>query len=443
MSVRVRPDARMRRFHAGRIVLGGAPTRLLRLSPAGAALMESWLAGEPVGDRPGERRLAHRLLRAGVLHPIGGDGATADVTVVVPVKDNPAGVRELMGAIGAEAAHRIVVDDGSAIPVPDATIRHTTARGPAAARNAGYRCARTDLVAFLDSDTTPEPGWLNTVVPLFDDPDVAAVAPRIRARRTGIVGGYESRSSCLDMGPEPANVHPGGRVRYVPTAALVVRRAALDAVGGFDETLRYGEDVDLVWRLVAAGYVVRYQPDSVVWHSPRGTVREWLVQRIAYGSSAAPLARRHPGLLYCAHLSESVAVQAVSSVAGYPILGFAVGVVTGVRTAHRLRGRGLPLRTAAGIAAAGELSAANQIAEAIRRVWWPLALPTRRGRILLAASYIPAVWHAVGQAWGVRWLALRVADDTAYGLGVWLGCLRERSLEPLLPRISRNDGTAR
>ncbi len=411
--------------------------RLLRLSPAGAELMERWLAGDPVGDGPGERRLAERLLRAGVVHPIGEGGANVDVTVVVPVKDNPAGLRELMGATGA--AHSIVVDDGSAIPVPDATIRHTTARGPAAARNAGYRRARTDLIAFLDSDTIPEPGWLNAVVPLFDDPAVAAVAPRIRARPTGILGGYESSNSCLDMGPEPANVHPGGRVRYVPTAALVVRRAALDAVGGFDETLRYGEDVDLVWRLVSAGYVVRYQPDSVVWHSPRDTVREWLAQRIAYGSSAAPLARRHPGLLYCAHLSESVVVQSVSSAAGYPILGFAVGVVTGARTAHRLHGSGLPSRTAARIAAAGELSAANQIAEAIRRVWWPLALATRRGRILLAASYIPAVW----QARGVRWLALRIADDTAYGLGVWLGCLRERSLEPLLPRISRNDGTAR
>ena len=77
-------------------------------------------------------------------------------------------------------------------------------------------------------------------------------------------------------------MRPGSRVSYVPTAALLVRRSALDSVaiddaaipapghlagpgplssrGVFDPALRYGEDVDLIWRLHDAGWRVRYEP---------------------------------------------------------------------------------------------------------------------------------------------------------------------------------------
>ena len=71
-----------------------------------------------------------------------------------------------------------------------------------------------------------------------------------------------------------ARARPGSRpltrVAYVPTAALVVRRAALG--GGFDETMRYGEDVDLVWRLVEAGHRVRYEPAVQVAHTAPAVV---------------------------------------------------------------------------------------------------------------------------------------------------------------------------
>ena len=80
---------------------------------------------------------------------------------------------------------------------------------------------------------------------------------------------------------------------FVPTTALVVRRTALDAVEGFDETMRFGEDVDFVWRLATAGWTVRYEPRVQVGHPGRPTTGAWLRQRFDYGTSAAPLARKH------------------------------------------------------------------------------------------------------------------------------------------------------
>jgi hypothetical protein len=87
-------------------------------------------------------------------------------------------------------------------------------------------------------------------------------------------------------------VRPGSRVPYVPTAALVVRRAALPSPP-FDPDLRYGEDVDLVWRLHDRGWSVRYDPRTVVRHAEPDRWRAWLARRHHHGTSAAPLADRH------------------------------------------------------------------------------------------------------------------------------------------------------
>ncbi|MGW0353674.1 mycofactocin biosynthesis glycosyltransferase MftF [Nocardia nova] len=455
MTVTLRPDARLRFSPDGRVLLGGSPLRMLRLSPAGARRVRAWFAGEPVGSDASAQALAQRMLAAGVAHPAVGQGrhTTADVTVVIPVKDNLPGLTRLLAATGDVSA-RIVVDDGSAEPITDGVaedgdrthatptvtiVRHASACGPAAARNSGCRAVATELIAFLDSDIVPDPGWLDPLLPLFDDPAVAAVAPRVRTFEHGVLGSYEAHRSSLDMGGEPAVVRPGGRISYVPTAALVVRRSAWERAGGFDESLRYGEDVDLVWRLVSDGKVVRYQPDSVVRHEPRTTLRAWLRQRYDYGTSAAVLARRHPGHLYCARLPRSTAFRWATIALGRPWFGI-VTAVEPVRQLRRLRTVGLPASMAATVVGEAEVSAVRQLADALRRIWWPAALFSRRGRRLLLAAYLPVVARAVAAGRDPRAGLLRIADDLAYGTGVWAGCLRTRTAEPVVPLLYRTDG---
>ena len=65
-------------------------------------------------------------------------------------------------------------------------------------------------------------------------------------------------------------------------------------VGGFDETLQSGEDVDLCWRLIEAGARLRYEPIALVAHDHRTELRDWLARKAFYGGSAAPLSVRHP-----------------------------------------------------------------------------------------------------------------------------------------------------
>jgi mycofactocin system glycosyltransferase len=411
---RFRLDASVRRF--GPTVVGGSPLKLFRLTGRGAATVDAVAAGLDVAGS----RLTEALLDAGAIHPCPEHPSVYgpdDVTVIVPSFGPPAHV----------PPDAVLVDDGSRPPITGATIRLPRNRGPAAARNTGLARVTTPLVAFVDADVRVRPGWLDGLLPHFTHPRVALVAPRVRSRPSaGLLGHWERRHSPLDLGPDPARVRAGSRVAYVPAAAVVCRTDALRGIGGFDESLRYGEDVDLVWRLDGAGWRCRYEPAVEVEHEPRPDWRSWARQRIAYGASAAPLARRHRGALAPFRASGwSVAVWTLGAM-GHPVLAGGVGAGTGVALARRLRD--LPFRDAFGLAVAGNGRAGEQLATAIRRAWWPIlalaAIRSRRARRVLAAALL-AAGHP-----------LRVADDVAYSIGVWRGVVHERTVAPLRPDLT-------
>jgi mycofactocin system glycosyltransferase len=283
------------------------------------------------------------------------------------------------------------------------------------------------LVAFVDTDVDLPDGWLDALLPHFADPRVGLVAPRVRsAASPSPVAGYESEHSPLDLGPEPARIRAGTRVSYVPAAAIVCRVEALDDVAAFDESLRVGEDVDLVWRLDEAGWRCRYEPASVVFHAPRPSWSAWARQRIGYGSSTAPLARRHPRALAPIRMSGWSVGTWVLAALGRPMMGGALGAGSAAALIRKLPD--VPPAAAFRLAARGNLHAGAQLASAVRRVWWPLlllaAVRSRSARRVLLASAL-AARHP-----------LPLADDVAYSIGVWRGVLAERTLDPLLPQIS-------
>src|SRR3954469_713353 len=299
----VQVDRRVKVLGEGSALLGGSPTRLLRLAPAA----QTMLTGGRLEVRDEvSAQLARTLLDATVAHPRPATGPShRDVTVVIPVRDNAIGVRHLVASL--RGLRVIVVDDGSSSPLEledfagahcaIEVLHHVRSRGPAAARNTGLAACTTDYVAFLDSDVVPRRGWLEALLGHFCDPAVALVAPRIVGLREpqNLVARYEAGRSSLDLGQREAPVVPFGTVSYVPSAAIICRRAALDEVGGFDETLKSGEDVDLCWRFIEAGARLRYEPIALVGHDHRTQLRGWFTRKAFYGASAAPLAVRHPG----------------------------------------------------------------------------------------------------------------------------------------------------
>jgi mycofactocin system glycosyltransferase len=449
---RIALDPGVRWSDDGTVLIGGAPIRLLRFTAAGRALLDRLAAGDPVPRSTGAQSLARRLLDAGLAHPRPPVmEATPEVAVVIPVRNDAEGLASTVAALPDSAAI-VVVDDAStgadAIPLPTTgatLLRRSAQGGPAAARNDGWRATGAPLVAFVDANCEPEPGWLDTLLPHFADPKVAAVAPRILpssgTRDGGALPAYEAVASPLDLGPREAVVRPGSPVPYVPTAALVVRRSALEQLGGFDETLTAGEDVDLVWRLVAAGWTVRYEPRATVRHPIRPSWSAWVRQRFHYGTSAAPLARRHGWAVAPAVMSPWTAAAWALLAAGEPLLG----VVTAGASVAALR-RQVPDGEAVRLAGTGHLRGGLALARALRRAWAPAAfivtVTARRNRAVRAG--VAAVAVVPGLVYWfqrrprldpARFAALRLADDLAYAGGVWAGCARERSARALLPDL--------
>lgn len=456
---RVRLSNRTKVCDGGRSLVGGSNGSVLYLSEAAAEI----LGGDVVlVAGPGAAAtLARSLLERGFADPWWAeaprtDAEVTDVTVVVPVRDRPDDLATLLESL-PPSVPVVVVDDGSRDPAAVAGVArahgvalavHETNRGPAAARNTGLRRVTTAYVAFCDSDVVPDPGWLATLRRHFDDPVLALVAPRvlgtIRASGSSWIERYESARSSLDLGPEPAAVRQQGVVAYLPSACLM---APVEALGdGFDEVLRSGEDVDLVWRLLAGGSVVRYEPAATVRHRHRATLGKWLGRKAFYGTSAAPLAARHGNAVAPLVLSPWTAVFAGSLLAqrrwSVPVALAAAAVAT-IGTSRRLARSEHPSRAAAVLTLEGSVAVLWQTAAALNRHYWPitvlLATQSRRARRALVVAAVAeglADRRRVGSDLDpVRYIVARRLDDVAYGAGLWLGVVRARSLAALRPDV--------
>ncbi|MFZ3268000.1 MAG: mycofactocin biosynthesis glycosyltransferase MftF [Mycobacterium sp.] len=457
----VQVDRRVRVLGQGAALLGGSPTRLLRLAPAAQDMLDD---GRLKVRDAVSAELARTLLDATVAHPRPAGGPShRDVTIVIPVRDNLGGLRRLVASL--RDLRIIIVDDGSSTPIKREdfagahsgieVIRHPQSRGPAAARNSGLAACKTGFIAFLDSDVVPRRGWLEALLGHFCDPTVALVAPRIvgLAKTDHMVARYEAVRSSLDLGQREAPVIPYTSVSYVPSAAIVCRTSTLRDVGGFDETLRSGEDVDLCWRLVEAGARLRYEPIAQVAHDHRTELRGWIARKAFYGGSAAPLSIRHPDkiapLMIPGWALTAWILMAIGSSFGY-LGSLFVAALTGRRIAKAMQGADTQMWDVLVIATRSLWSAALQLASAICRHYWPIALlaalacrPCRR--VVLVAAVLDGVvdWANRRQSADddvrpiglLTYLVLKRLDDLAYGLGLWYGVVRERNIGPLKPQI--------
>ncbi len=457
----VQVDRRVRVLGHGSALLGGSPTRLLKLAPAAQDMLSD---GRLKVRDDVSAQLARTLLDATVAHPRPAGGPShRDVTVVIPVRNNVSGVRRLVSSL--RGLRVVVVDDGSFPPIEPQdfvgahcdveVLRHTRNKGPAAARNTGLAACTTEFVAFLDSDVTPRRGWLEALLGHFCDPTVALVAPRIvgLSHNENVVARYEAVHSSLDLGEREAPVLPHSTVSYVPSAAIVCRCSAIRDVGGFDETLQSGEDVDLCWRLIEAGDRLRYEPIALVAHDHRTELRDWIARKAFYGGSAAPLSVRHPDKTAPVVISGWALMAWILMALGTSLTRLAsigVAVVTGRRIANAMRSVETSPADVLVVAARGLWSAALQLASALCRHYWPLALlaasMSRHCRqVVVVAAVMDGVvdWLRRRDATDddaepiglLTYLLLKRVDDLAYGLGLWRGVFRERNLRALKPQI--------
>ncbi|MGQ0629692.1 MAG: mycofactocin biosynthesis glycosyltransferase MftF [Sporichthyaceae bacterium] len=456
MGFAIRLDAGTRRVGAD-LVTGGLPWRVLRLNAAGLAAWQALLDGPVTSAATGA--LARRLCDAGLAHPVPpACMPPPQVSVIVPVLDRAAELDRALTALGR--AHPVlVVDDGSSDPAAIRAVaqrhgaqlvRRERTGGPGAARNTGLAHAGTEFVAFLDSDTEPSPGWIEALAPHLADPALAAIAPRIVGSGHSAPARYAHSRGALDLGPHPGPVAPGTAIAYVPTAALLARRSALLDVAQhadiFDETLRYGEDVDLIWRLHAAGHRIRYEPAVTVAHHEPSTWPALMRRRFHYGSSAADLAGRHPGAMAPLVIEPWSTAVVVAALACRP------------RTAALLAGAAVLAENRARRSSGAASGAAPAVARRTRTTLHGLGTYATQfaAPALLAATVHPRTRAAAGilalapplldrlrtydptaRTGTATYVLGHLGEDLAYGAGVLSGSLRARSTTALRPVWSR------
>jgi GT2 family glycosyltransferase len=244
-----------------------------------------------------------------------------DLSVAIATLDRPRDLAQCLDALLAGQvlpAEIIVVDQGQGGPtqtiveqrcaeaVPIMYLRQERL-GLSASRNEAIEHASNEILAFTDDDCVPDPAWVEAIQRTF----AASSAPDVVTGRVLPLG--DPVPGTFAVSPRESTAPTAFRGNLIPWLVgtggnLAVKRKWFDRAGRFDERLgagsggRAAEDADLLYRLLAAGALVQYEPGAVVFHKRQDRVRR-IASRWAYGHGIGAfcgiwIRRRDPYMAY-------------------------------------------------------------------------------------------------------------------------------------------------
>ncbi len=262
--------------------------------------VSDWQFGLVTDDRspkPALAAVSHSFTEA----PFSNGHVWPRVSVVVCTHNGSRTLRHCLEAVCAldyPDFEVVVVDDGSSDSSAaiagefGARLIRTENRGLSSARNTGLEAAMGEIVAYLDDDAWPDPGWLRYLALTFAQADVRSRRwPQPRPPDDPTV------AQCVANSPGgPIHVLLSDtEAEHIPGCNMAFRKTCLEEIGGFDPQFRIaGDDVDVCWRLQDYGWTLGFSPSAVMWHRRRASVRGYLRQQRDYGRAEALLERKWP-----------------------------------------------------------------------------------------------------------------------------------------------------
>jgi GT2 family glycosyltransferase len=192
----------------------------------------------------------------------------------------------------------IVVDDGSTDATasiatrPGVRLIRTKNRGLSSARNTGIAAASGQIIAFIDDDAWPDPHWLTYLAESFRSTTYAGVGgPNVPPEDDGPI----ARAVAHAPGGPIHVLITDREAEHIPGCNMAFRADRLREIGGFDPQFRIaGDDVDLCWRMLDAGWTLGFSPAAMVWHRRRNSIKGYWTQQLNYGKAEAMLERKWP-----------------------------------------------------------------------------------------------------------------------------------------------------
>lgn len=409
------------------------------------------------------------LVRKGFLEALGCRELDnyPSVTIIIPVRNRPNEINGCLASIvkldyPPEKLEVIVVDDASDDNTPDVVtgfpvslIKNTDRMQASYSRNLAAKEAKGEILAFLDSDCVAHPLWLKELVPAFVDEINGAVGGKVDSWfDKKDLDRYEKVSSSLNMGERCRSSKEEGDFFYLPACNLLVLKDIFLGLGGFNIKLNVGEDVDLCWRLKNRGFEIEYRPVGTVFHKHRNKTGAFFIRRFQYGTSEPFLQTKHPGRLkkmfYLPLTALLWAIVLFSVLSGhYFLMGLCV-IVLFIDTRNKwvqVKKKDLPIKYTEILQAVirGYFVSAYYWCAFFSRYYLVMAfllfpfLPTLC-LILFINHFVISICEFF-----IKKPSLNIAgfiyfftiDQLAYQLGVWFGCFKYLSFNPVNPEISR------
>jgi GT2 family glycosyltransferase len=192
-----------------------------------------------------------------------------------------------------------VVDDGSVDGTAEVVRGYASVHlltqpnsGPAAARNLGAATAHGAILLFTDDDCVPMPDWLDAMLAPFADPAVVGAKGTYRTRQKSLAARFvqvEYEDKYRLMASQPS-------IDFVDTYSAAFLRARFLEMGGYDASfpVACAEDVELSYRMSARGWIMKFVPGAIVYHTHPGTLGKYLAKKYKFAFWRVLAVRKNP-----------------------------------------------------------------------------------------------------------------------------------------------------
>ncbi len=231
------------------------------------------------------------------------------VTVVVPVRNCEKTIGKTLDALGKidyprDRLEVIVVDGISSDKTKDIVQQYPVrlltqnAEGLNQARNAGLENSTGEIIAYTDGDCVVSPKWLRKIVDNFDDPEVGAVGGNVEGYKKDNLFAQYADNSVIRVMPFSSRRVTLDHLKpflYAPGCNMAFRRSTLEKAGLFNPNIRYGfDEFETLERIIKSGYKIVFDPEVLVQHQHRSSLREIMRQAFNYGTGGALLVKMFP-----------------------------------------------------------------------------------------------------------------------------------------------------